>query len=70
MRCAGILRRATDAGLEEEPVDLALLGAAERRFLRKALELPAVIGQAASELEPHRIAFFAHELAGIFHPGL
>ncbi len=68
VRCAGILRRATDAGLEEEPVDLALLGAAEQRFLRKALELPAVIGQAASELEPHRIAFFAHELAGIFHP--
>ena len=68
VRCAGILRRATDAGLEQQPVDLALLGAAERRFLRKALELPAVIGQATTELEPHRIAFFAHELAGIFHP--
>ncbi len=68
VRCAGILRRAVDAKLDDSHADLSLLGAGERRFLRKALELPAVIGQAAVELEPHRIAFFAHELAGIFHP--
>ena len=68
VRCAGILRRAMAAGLNDDRADLSLLGAGERRFLRKALELPSVIDLAASELEAHRIAFFAHELAGIFHP--
>ncbi len=68
VRCAGIRRRAAAAGLADDAADLTLLGAGERRFLRKALELPTVIDLAASELEPHRIAFFAHELAGIFHP--
>ena len=68
VRCAGILRRAEAAGLEDRGADLTLLGEDERRFLRKALELPAVIGQAALELEAHRLAFYAHELATIFHP--
>lgn len=68
VRCAGILRRAEAAGLEDRGADLSLLGEGERRFLRKALELPAVIEQAALELEAHRLAFYAHELATIFHP--
>lgn len=68
VRCAGILRRAAAAGLDDRQADPGLLGAGERRFLRKALELPAVLRQAVCELEPHRLAFFAHELAGVFHP--
>lgn len=68
VRCAGILRRAEEAGLDGAEADLSLLGAGERRFLRRAVALPAVIEEAALELEPHRVAFFAHELAGIFHP--
>lgn len=68
VRCAGILRRAAAAKLDDSQADLSLLGAGERRFLRKTLELSTVIRQAAVELEPHRIAFYAHELAGIFHP--
>ncbi|MDE0610291.1 MAG: arginine--tRNA ligase [Anaerolineaceae bacterium] len=68
VRCAGILRRADAAGMDDSGADLSLLGAAERHFLRKALELPAVIEQAALELEAHRLAFYAHELATIFHP--
>lgn len=68
VRCAGILRRAEAAGLQDSGAELSLLGEAERQFLRKALELPAVIEQAAIDLEAHRLAFFAHELATVFHP--
>ncbi|MCE2489269.1 MAG: arginine--tRNA ligase [Anaerolineae bacterium] len=68
VRCAGILRRAEAAGIDDTVGDLSLLGDNERCFLRKALELPAVIEQSVTELEPHRIAFYAHDLAGIFHP--
>jgi len=68
VRCAGILREAESRGLTDADADLTLLGAAEGRFLRKALELGEVIAISAQGLEPHRIAFYAHELAGVFHP--
>ena len=68
VRCAGILREAAERGLEDDEVDLNLLGSGELRFLRKAMELGNVIEQAVSQLEPHKLAFFAQELAAIFHP--
>ncbi len=68
VRCAGIFREAEARGLTDEGADLSLLGTAELRFIRKALELGETIEMAATALEPHRIAFFAHELAGTFHP--
>jgi len=68
VRCAGIFREAEARGLTDEGADLSLLGAAELRFIRKALELGEVIDLSAKTLEPHRIAFYAHELAATFHP--
>ncbi len=68
VRCAGIFREAEGRGLSDEGADVSLLGDAELKFIRKALELGEVIELAATELEPHRIAFYAHELAGVFHP--
>ncbi|MBI1277990.1 MAG: arginine--tRNA ligase [Anaerolineaceae bacterium] len=68
VRCAGIFREAETRGLTDEGADLNLLGAAELRFIRKALELGEIIDLSAKTLEPHRIAFYAHELAAIFHP--
>jgi arginyl-tRNA synthetase len=68
VRCAGIFREAEARGLSDEGADLSLLGEAEQRFIRKMLELGETIELAAETLEPHRIAFFAHELAGTFHP--
>ncbi len=68
VRCAGIFREAEARGLTDEGADLSLLGEAELRFLRKALELGETIELCAKTLEPHRIAFYAHELAGVFHP--
>ena len=68
VRCAGIFREAEERGFNDEGADLSLLGADELRFIRKALELGNVIEQAARNYEPHKIAFYAHELAAVFHP--
>jgi arginyl-tRNA synthetase len=68
VRCAGIFREAEVRGIHDDGADLSLLGEAELRFLRKVQELGEVIAVAAQDFEPHRIAFYAHELASIFHP--
>jgi arginyl-tRNA synthetase len=68
VRCAGIFREAAARGLTDEGADLSLLGEAEMRFIRKALELGEVIELSATGLEPHKIAFYALELASVFHP--
>lgn len=68
VRCAGIFRQTAEAGIRDLDVDLSRLGADELRFIRKALELGDVIEFSAQHFEPHKIAFYAHELAGVFHP--
>jgi arginyl-tRNA synthetase len=68
VRCAGIFREAAGRNIEDAGADLSHLGEAELRFIRKALELGDVIEVSATNLEPHRIAFYAHELASVFHP--
>ena len=69
VRCAGIFREATLRGVpENEQANLELLTQAELRFLRKTMELGNVLMDATNNYEPHRIAFFAHELASVFHP--
>lgn len=68
VRCAGIFRKADEAGLSDEGADLSLLGEDELKFIRKALELGSVIEQAVTNFEPHKIAFYTHELASAFHP--
>ena len=68
VRCAGIFREANERGFDDGGADLSYLGAEELRLIRKALELGNVIEQAVLNFEPHKIAFFAHELAGVFHP--
>ncbi len=68
VRCAGIFREAEERGFSDDGADLELLGEDELKFIRKALELGNVIEQAVRHYEPHKIAFFAHELAAVFHP--
>lgn len=50
-----------DCNLErlQEPAELDLI--------RKLVDFPTEISDAAVSLEPHRIARYAHELAGLFH---
>ncbi|MCY4466466.1 MAG: arginine--tRNA ligase [Chloroflexi bacterium] len=68
VRCAGIFREAAERGICDTDADLSLLGESELRFVRKALEIGNVIEQAVRHYEPQKIAFFAQELAGVFHP--
>ncbi|HML21471.1 MAG TPA: arginine--tRNA ligase [Aggregatilinea sp.] len=68
VRCAGIFRQAAEQGLTDDGADLSLLGEPEQAFLRKMLELPEVLVQAYDELAPHKVAFYALDLARQFHP--
>ncbi len=72
VRCAGIFRKWQEAGLPadaDEEADLRLLTHEnELAFLRKALELTEVLELMVKEYEPHHIAFYAYELAALFHP--
>lgn len=68
---AGILRQWAAAGYDpgaDQGAHLALLTHEnELLFLRKALELPEVLARVVSDYEAHHLAFYAHDLAGIFH---
>jgi arginyl-tRNA synthetase len=72
VRCAGIFRKWAEAGLPDEAdaaADLSLLThEKELAFLRKAMELTEVLEKMATTYEPHHIAFYAYELASLFHP--
>lgn len=69
VRCAGIFRQVAErGGLDDTGADLSLLGEPERAFVRKLLELPEVLLQAYEETAPHKLAFYALDLARLFHP--
>lgn len=68
VRCAGIFRQAAERGFTDDGADPALLGERERAFVRKMLEMPEILAQAHEEVAPHKIAFYALELARLFHP--
>lgn len=70
-RICSILRQAGENGLKmpaPEGVDYSVLSKEEElELIRKIADLPGEIAQAAVSMEPHRIARYAHELAGYFH---
>ena len=70
-RTASILRNAADLGLESaksEDFEPALLAhEKEGELLRALAEFPRVVASAAELREPHRVARFLEETAGIFH---
>ncbi len=72
VRCAGIFRKWVAAGYDpnaNEDADLSLLtNKYVLNFLRKGLELTAVLEKVATTYEPHHLAFYAYELAAAFHP--
>jgi arginyl-tRNA synthetase len=71
-RIRSIHRQASEQGIAIpawRDVDLSPLGAAEEQALiKRLLEYPNLVAAAARALEPHRIAYWLTELAGIFHP--
>ena len=68
-RCCGIEAEAADAGVEPAAtVDPGLLSAPEETALAAEIaRLPAVIEEAAADLEPHRLASYVRRLAERFN---
>lgn len=68
VRCAGILREATDRGLDDKDADLSLLKEDERAFINLIGRIRGEIEEAVMNYEPHLIAFLTEDIAGAFHP--
>jgi len=67
-RIASVLRLAEASGVGFEDADLVLLRhPAEMSLIRQMLQLPEVIADAARDLAPHRLAYYAYDLARAFH---
>jgi arginyl-tRNA synthetase len=66
-RIRSTLRKGAEAGLAPKDGDLALLGEEELGLVKIAAQFPRMVEAAATAREPHRIAFFLHELAAAFH---
>lgn len=67
-RLCSIARKAADLGVTADNPDLSLLThEREGDLIRTLGEFPAVIKAAAELREPHRVARYAEELAGVFH---
>ncbi len=71
-RIRSIARQAREQGIAIpawDAIDLTPLVAPEEQALaRRLLHFPDVVRGAARALEPHRVAFWLQELAGVFHP--
>jgi arginyl-tRNA synthetase len=71
-RIRSIARQAAEQGIALPAggdVDLSRLTLPEERELMKRLsQYPAMVSGSARGLEPHRIAYFLQDIAGIFHP--
>ncbi|MBC9179363.1 arginine--tRNA ligase [Pseudoroseomonas ludipueritiae] len=68
-RCRSVLRQAEDPSAEDlatAPLD-ALKDPAELALLRRLTTWPRTVEAAAAAREPHRIAFYLHDLASDFH---
>ena len=66
-RICSTLRKAAAEGLGPLPDRLELLGEEELALVKFAAQFPRLVEAAASAREPHRIAFFLHDLAAMFH---
>jgi len=70
-RICSVFRNAREAGIDPEDVADAplerLVDPAELELVRVMAQWPRVVEGAAQQSEPHRIAFYLHDLAGAFH---
>jgi arginyl-tRNA synthetase len=63
-RIAGILRNAEESGGEERPAELAR---EERDLIKRLLEFPVVVAEAAERRAPHAVPIYAIRVADDFH---
>lgn len=66
-RVHSTLRKAAADGFTPSDAHLDLLGEEELDLIKLAAQFPRVIEAAAAAREPHRMAFFLHDLAAAFH---
>ena len=66
-RICSTLRKAAAEGLGPSTAHLHLLGEEELELVKLAAQFPRLVEAAAGAREPHRIAFFLHDLAATFH---
>lgn len=67
-RVASVLRLAEASSITYDDGDLALLGhPSEMALLRQMLQLPEVVHDSAATMAPHRLAYYAYDLARAFH---
>ena len=74
-RCNSVLRNATELFLSKELTAVALANAnlsllddpAEIELMRQMASWPRLVESAAEAKEPHRIAYYLHDLAEHFH---
>jgi len=66
-RIRSTLRKAAAEGLAPSPDHLGLLGGEEMALVKLAAQFPRTVEAAAAAREPHRVAFFLHDLAAAFH---
>jgi len=71
-RIASIRRQMAEQGIAVPPwseIDLSLLTLPEeQQIIKRLLAYPEMVAGAARALEPHRVAFWLSDLAGLFHP--
>src|SRR6266849_576314 len=71
-RIESIYKQAAEQGIVVPPlgdIDLSPLREGEElAIIKRLLQYPDVVKAAARALEPHRVAYWLQELAGIFHP--
>ncbi|MFM2370509.1 MAG: hypothetical protein RIS85_231 [Pseudomonadota bacterium] len=61
------IRKGADEGFAPSAENLGLLGDEELTLVKLAAQFPRMVEAAAVAREPHRIAFFLHDLASAFH---
>ncbi len=67
-RIASILRLAGERGIDFSKGDVSLLTTEpELSLIRKVLLLPELVEVVATTLEPHHLAYYAQDLATVFH---
>jgi len=66
-RIRSTLRKAAAEGFAPGAEALELLGEEELALVRLAAQFPRLVEAAAVAREPHRVAFFLHDLAAAFH---
>jgi len=67
-RIASVMRLAAASGIDYSDGDVALLGhPSELSLIRQMLLLPEMVYDAARDMSPHRLAYYAYDLARAFH---